>query len=154
MFRIQLVFVWWNAFMCKFSLFTTAIHHRHPEPGMVDIHSGMVRMCAAGQMSATACEVPCKECGPDVCPWKWAALHSGQLSVKYLRLIFTVAVESTYFYLLLSMGCISFNKVLCELFLRSVTQQLLYSLLHNSWLYRGRFMLLRTALPSYGTEPV
>lgn len=47
--------------MCKLSLFTTAIHHRHPEPGMVDFHSGMVRMCAAGQMSATACEVPFKE---------------------------------------------------------------------------------------------
>lgn len=44
-FRIQLVFVWWIAYMCKFSLFSTAIHHRHPEPGMVDIYSGMVRMC-------------------------------------------------------------------------------------------------------------
>lgn len=31
--------------MFEFSLFSTAIHHRYPEPGMVDVGSGMVRMC-------------------------------------------------------------------------------------------------------------
>lgn len=37
--------------------------------------------------------------------------------------------------------CISFfNKVPCEHFFRSVTQQLLYGLVYNSWLYQGGFV--------------
>lgn len=134
--------------MCNFSRFSTAIHHRHLEPGMVDIHSGMVRMCVL--------RVRCQR------------QHVGfrlkrvsrRLPVKVGLFTFWAAVSqifTAHFYCsckksLLSIGCISFNKVLCELFLRSVTQQLLYGLLHNSWLYRGSFTCLCTALLSFGIE--
>lgn len=144
-----------DAYMCTFSLFFTAIHHRHPEPGMVDIHSGMVRMCVL--------QVTCQRQLVG-CPFKSV---SRRLPVNVGLFTFRAAVSqilTAHFYcsckepllllyILLSIGCVSFNEVWCELFLRSVTQQLLYGLLHNSWLYQGRFMCLGTALLC-GTGPV
>lgn len=156
-FRIQLVSVWWNAYTCTFSLFCTAIHHRHPEPGMVDIHGGMVRMCVLRlTFQRRLGECPLKSVSRRL-PVKVGlfTFRAVKYSVKYLQLIFTVAVKKLLLvlYIVLSIGCISFNEVWCELFLRSVTQQLLYGLLRNSWLYQGRFMRLGAAL-SRGTGPV
>lgn len=132
--------VWWKTLICNFSV-SAAVHRWRPQLGVVDIHSGMVRMCLLHvNRRGDLVRVPFKNhlnCVQTSARKTDATrLFSAQCHCSCDMLFIPLYSWSQFVFRSLTMCHVNT--------FRSVTQQLLYGLASNSWFYQGEVLHLNT----------